>query len=376
MDRDDPITLLLERAEVSVRQNRDHEARHLFRSVLRRDPTNASALLWLVYMAEDGQAGLNYVARLLDAHPHHPQARTAVRWARRRIPTSVTPVVSPPRRRLQSDVYRLRRLAYALIAGLVLVGLGLFWQFSQAPTASVQAGAVISQGSGVLASTDEAESEALQVSIPLFTPTPTDTPSPTPTPVPTGTPGSAWVPVLGQPQTFNMSCESRSAADLAAFWGVSATELEILTALGESDNPHEGFVGDVGAPPGSLPPYGYGVYVEPLASALRGFGLDARAAYELGLDGLRAELLAGRPVLVWGTYGMRFYDPLEWTSSDGRSSTVVPFMHTFLVTGYDETGFTFVDAYDATIQNYAAEEFVQVWNLFDQMALVVKGIRQ
>jgi uncharacterized protein YvpB len=181
------------------------------------------------------------------------------------------------------------------------------------------------------------------------------------------------VPVVGRRQAYNLSCESRSAADLAGYWGITIDELEFLTLLGRSDNPHRGFVGDVDMPPGSLPPYGYGVYAEPVAATLRDYGLDARPVYDLGLDGIRAELLSGRPVLVWATYGMELYEPQEWTSSDGQISTVVPFMHTFLVTGYDERGLFVLDAYSATVHHYAADVFLQVWNHFDQMAVVVAG---
>jgi uncharacterized protein YvpB len=179
--------------------------------------------------------------------------------------------------------------------------------------------------------------------------------------------------VLGRPQTYNLSCESRSAADLAAFWGVTVDELEFLAALGQSDNPHKGFVGDATFPPGSLPPYGYGVYAEPVAATLRVFGLDAQPVYFLGLEGLRAELLAGRPVLVWATYGLEPYEPIEWTSSDGAVSTVVPFMHTFVVTGFDDAGLFLLDAYDATVRHYSSEAFLSAWRLFDQMAVTATG---
>jgi len=179
--------------------------------------------------------------------------------------------------------------------------------------------------------------------------------------------------VVGQLQTRNLSCESRSATDLARYWDVAVGELEFLNALGQSDNPHQGFVGDVDMLPGSLPPYGYGVYAEPVAAILRSYGLDARSVYYLGLDGLRAELLAGRPVLIWATYQMTLYEPREWVSGDGQSSTVVPFMHTFLATGFDQQGIFVLDAYDATVQYYADAVFLNVWNLFDQMAVLVNG---
>jgi hypothetical protein len=54
-------------------------------------------------------------------------------------------------------------------------------------------------------------------------------------------------------------------------------------------------LGDADMPPGSMPPDGYGVYAEPVAAVLRDYGLDARAVYDLGLERLKSELLAGRP---------------------------------------------------------------------------------
>jgi uncharacterized protein YvpB len=371
MERDDRVSQLLRQAEAATRRHRDAEARRLLRAVLRDDPSNEKALLWMVYLAEDGPGSLVYLAHLMEAHPNHPQVQSALRWARRRAPNAAgnarilttwrTPVV--PRRR--------GLLPYGLLLVAVVIGLGLFWQAVRPLQPSVQASAGSGfQDAAVPSATPRTLMDIVRISIPLFTLTPPPTAT---VPPPTPTPSSAWAPVIGRPQTFNMSCESRSAADLAAFWGVPVSEAEILTALGTSDNPHEGFVGDVGAAPGSLPPYGYGVYAEPIAWALRAAGLDARPVYDLGLAGLQGELLAGRPVLIWATYAMEIQEPVEWTSSDGRVSTVVPYMHTFIVTGYDEEGLSVVDAYDGTLQRYSFDDVVRVWNLFDQMAVLVNG---
>ena len=91
-------------------------------------------------------------------------------------------------------------------------------------------------------------------------------------------PPSAFVEgVVGHPQEHNLSCESRSATDLAAFWGVTFTEDDFFRRLPKSDNPQRGFLGDVDLPPGSMPPVGYGVYAGPIAANLRSFGLDAQA---------------------------------------------------------------------------------------------------
>jgi uncharacterized protein YvpB len=364
-------TDLLRQAQQAARQGRTDEARHLFETVLRQNPTDAQALLNLIYLAENGQASLAYLARLLRAHPRHPQARAALHWARRRIPTS-TPASPRPGRGAPSVSHRPRRptLRLALLALLIaLLGvLGIAWGAGRSPRETGQADLPLAAlQSRTPSPTTSSRAEVVKISIPLFTSTPT------PAVTTTALPGSAWVPVLGQLQTRNLSCESRSATDLARYWGVSVGELAFLEALGQSDNPHKGFVGDVDMPPGSLPPHGYGVYAEPVAATLRDYGLDARPVYDLGMQGLRAELLAGRPVLVWGTYQMAYYEPVEWVSRDGQSSTVVPFMHTFLVTGFDGEGVFVLDAYDASVQYYRDDAFLRVWNVFDQMAVVVTG---
>jgi hypothetical protein len=73
---------------------------------------------------------------------------------------------------------------------------------------------------------------------------------------------------------------------------------------------------------------------------------------------------------------MEIYEPIEWTSRDGRTSTVVPFMHTFLVIGFDTETLTVLDAYDATVQRYPFDTFLRSWSQFDQMSLIITGALQ
>jgi uncharacterized protein YvpB len=179
--------------------------------------------------------------------------------------------------------------------------------------------------------------------------------------------------VVGHPQERNLSCESRSATDLAAFWGAAFSEGDFLRRLPKSDNPHRGFVGDVDMPPGSMPPAGYGVYVEPVAASLRSFGLDAQARRKWSLDGLLAELAAGRPTIVWATYDMQQPGLETWVSSDGVTSVVVMWQHTFVAVGYDEGGLTLVDAYDGGTKFFSYEAFDPAWAQLGRMAVVVRG---
>lgn len=59
-------------------------------------------------------------------------------------------------------------------------------------------------------------------------------------------PSSAYIDgVTGHPQQHTLSCEARSAVDLADFWGVTFSEDQFLAKLPISDNPEKGFVGYV-----------------------------------------------------------------------------------------------------------------------------------
>ncbi len=177
--------------------------------------------------------------------------------------------------------------------------------------------------------------------------------------------------VLGHPQQHNLSCESRSATDLAAFWGIGFTEDAFFRRLPKSDNPYRGFLGDVDLPAGSMPPVGYGVYAGPVAATLRSLGLAAHAQYDCSLDALQWELAAGRPVIIWATYDMKLPGLSTWVSSDGQPSIVVQWQHTFIAVGYDETGLYLVDAYDGVTKHFSYEAFLPAWEQLGRMAVTV-----
>jgi uncharacterized protein YvpB len=198
--------------------------------------------------------------------------------------------------------------------------------------------------------------------------------APTPSAQADDLPPSAMVDgVVGHPQQHNLSCESRSATDLAAYWGAGFTEDAFFRRLPKSDNPQRGFVGDVDMPAGSMPPIGYGVYAEPVAATLRSFGLDAEAHRPLELDTLKEELAAQRPVIVWATYDMQLPGTETWVSWDGVASTVVRWQHTFIAVGYDEQGLRLVDAFDAETKFFSYQAFVPAWDQLGRMAVTVAG---
>lgn len=192
-----------------------------------------------------------------------------------------------------------------------------------------------------------------------------------------GPPPWAWVnDFVGQPQQYNLSCEIRSATDVANFWEIPVSEDTLIAMLPRSDDPNLGFLGDMNAPAGSLPPVGYGVYANPVAYLLRRAGLKAEPHRDFDLEKVKEELAQGHPVIIWGTYGMQQVEIQQWTTQLGRTVPVAQWEHSFVAVGYDENGIQLIDAYDATSQYYDYETFLNGWNLLNRMAVTVSGYQK
>jgi uncharacterized protein YvpB len=184
-------------------------------------------------------------------------------------------------------------------------------------------------------------------------------------------PNTAYITgVVGHAQGYSLSCESRSAADWAAFWGVSLGEEEFLNALPRADDPDEGFVGEPDDTWGFIPPKGYGVHAGPVAVTLQGFGLEAEAYRELGWDDLRQEIDAGRPVIVWVIGQMWGGNAVRYEAPDGSTSTVAPYEHTMILTGYSPETVQVVDAYTGQYQSYGLKTFLKSWGVLGNMAIL------
>jgi uncharacterized protein YvpB len=220
-------------------------------------------------------------------------------------------------------------------------------------------------------------------STPTATTTPTRTPKPTktPTPVPTNTPivptaediSTSYLisGVYGYNQSHSLSCESRSAVDWAAFFGVSITENEFQSSLPRSDDPDAGFVGSPDGTEGQIPPNSYGVHAGPVAALLRGYGLSAKAVHGYSFDDLRREIASGKPVIVW-VYGNVWAGgvPVNYLAQDGHTTTVVPFEHTVIIYGYDESSVWVLDGgMTYTRPNYI---FQDSWGTLGNMAIIMK----
>lgn len=200
-----------------------------------------------------------------------------------------------------------------------------------------------------------------------FTLTATFSPSPTPTPLDK----AAIQGIRGRWAAYNLDCETRSAVDWAAYFGVQIDEIEFYNALPVSDNPDQGFVGDVNAPWGSLPPEPYGVHAKPVAALLRDYGLPARAVRYLAWDQLRSEISQGRPVIVWVVGRVGRGTPVAYTAASGHETTVARFEHTVILTGYSKTEVTVLDGY--WVYTRLVQDFLASWSVLGNMAIIWDG---
>jgi uncharacterized protein YvpB len=178
--------------------------------------------------------------------------------------------------------------------------------------------------------------------------------------------------LVGRAQAYMLSCESRSAADLAAFWGVSVSETEFLSLLPRSDNPELGFVGNPNGMWGGVPPNDYGVHAAPVAALLRAYGLEAEDRRDMSWDDLRIEITAGRPVIVWVIGAMWDGVRRTYIAEDGSEVIVAAFEHSMIVVGYDSTLVHAVDASTGWTYSYAKEAFLRSWQVLDNMAVTVR----
>ncbi len=194
-----------------------------------------------------------------------------------------------------------------------------------------------------------------------------DTPAPTSTPAPTVS-IEYQLTVVGRQQSLPLSCESRSAADWAGYFGVAIDELEFFGRLPVSDNPEVGFVGDVNGRWGQVPPNAYGVHAAPVAALLRDYGVNAVAHYGMTWEEAQAEIAAGRPVLVWVVgHVWEKGHPLIYTAQDGSKVLVAPYEHTVLLVGYNDTVVYISD--EGNVYTRPIATFLGSWGALGNMAI-------
>lgn len=180
-------------------------------------------------------------------------------------------------------------------------------------------------------------------------------------------PAEARIEVAPQKQAHNLSCESSAASMAARYLGADLSEAAILAALPLNDNPHLGFRGNVDGPTGGI--VDYGVYAEPVKAVLDAKGLSALPVSG-GLDGIRAAIARGNPVIAWVTYQLTVASPVVQTIG-GAQVTLVPNQHVVVVTGYDAGGVTANDPWTGQEAYYPAADFERAMSYFGDMALEV-----
>ncbi len=179
---------------------------------------------------------------------------------------------------------------------------------------------------------------------------------------------------IGYAQQRNLTCEARSAADVAAFWGINTTEAEVFDMLPKSTNPEDGFVGSPDDWWGNLPPGSYGVHAIPVARTMRKLGLQAKKGRNLEWDVLRAEIAAGRPVIVWVVGQMWAGEPILYTAEDGSYVITARFEHTMILTGYSAESVQVLDSYSGASLSYSLKAFMTSWEVLGKQAVLVKGV--
>jgi LysM repeat protein len=179
--------------------------------------------------------------------------------------------------------------------------------------------------------------------------------------------------LVGHGQTYPLSCESRSAADLAGYWGVSVPEVGFFNNLPVSDNPEVGFVGSVYGAWGQTPPNPYGVHAAPVAKLLREYGLNAQARRGMTINELKTEIAEGRPVIVWVVGHVWNGLPIDYHAEDGSTVLVAQYEHTMIAYGYDLAGVYLMDAGNAARKGYSYSVFEESWAVLGNMAVTAEG---
>ena len=170
-----------------------------------------------------------------------------------------------------------------------------------------------------------------------------------------------------QAQSHSLSCESSASSMAAQYHGIPLSEADVLAALPRDDNPHLGFRGNVDGPTGSIEDYG--VYAEPIMAVLNDHGLRATLV-QGGLDGIKATIARGNPVIAWVTYNCVVSTPVTMNIA-GQKVTLVPYQHVVVVTGYDGGGIWANDPYDGLEDYYTLADFERAMSYFGDMAVEV-----
>ncbi len=213
-----------------------------------------------------------------------------------------------------------------------------------------------------------AQPDPLPTEMPV--PTPTQQPAPIPEPEDGNLPTSARISsIFGSPQLYTLDCEAQAAVDWARFFGVTISELEFIDRIPHSDDPTQGFVGNINGAMGQLPPDDYGVHAGPVAELLHEYGLNAVAVSGWDIQAIKKEIAEGRPVIVWIVNLPFAVETSQYTAPNGNTSTVARFEHTWIITGYNAYTFTAIDS--EWTYNVKTSTFIERWNALGNQAIIL-----
>lgn len=170
-------------------------------------------------------------------------------------------------------------------------------------------------------------------------------------------------------QQRSLSCEYASVHIATTMTGQPISEYAFDDVVPLHENPHLGYRGNIHGEWGNTTDYG--VYNEPLETALTQLGVQSDAFYGLGeRSALTDELDLGRPVVVW--LALRGdINSFNAYSADGTRYQLTQWMHVMVAYGYDETGVYLTDPGTAVYRFYEWSEFMAMWDIMDGMGLSV-----
>ena len=198
--------------------------------------------------------------------------------------------------------------------------------------------------------------------------TPSPTESITVNPTETIFPSKHYIlDISGHKQYFAIGCEASAAVDWAAYFGVHINEFNFQYEMPLSDNPDYGFVGDVRGPWGQVPPYAYGVYAGPVATALQKHGLPAKGTRAFTIDQIKSEIAKDHPVIAWVIGNVVGGVPSLYTDAEGRKTIVAAYEHVVIVTGYNDKSIRYMT--NGKFFETPTEVFENSWNVLENMVI-------
>lgn len=143
-------------------------------------------------------------------------------------------------------------------------------------------------------------------------------------------------------QQYANSCEAAALRMALAFYGVSASDIDIVQKFGYKpiakdvtnniwDDPQEMFVGSI---ENSNDISGYGVYGTPVAAAARSFGRNVVYTRSITSEFLAEEIKKRHPILIWG-YTSLENPPYTWTTPKGSTVKAFRGEHVRVIVGVE-----------------------------------------